>query len=752
MSYRPLISKIRVYNPNKHGSSSANRNYVQYIATRDGVSLENVNSINDLLNVTNQVEINEELIYRETSDSDYVEYIARRPRSHGLFGNIDTDDLKEVSSQIYKKSQEGKIIYRGIISLGEKDAEALGYRNVEAWNQYLQKVMPDVAEKLGVSVADHTWVAAFHAEESHPHVHYMLWDNKDRIKSPFIHTATQQNIRTYLQEQMFDDAYERAVKQACKEELEAIYAVRNAERKFLLSETADVLKDILYVPGVEYERLPSRPSKEYLRSIADEVQKLIADLPGRGSFKYQYMTPAVKEQVDRVLDRILDKSDIKASLQCYLQKVEEGQRLQGKTKSEIKIECMKAERDVRRRLGNKILDAIHNSIRMEEGNRVPLDSEELSDGGNRVPLDREELSDGGNRVPSMKQSNDIVKMIKDFTKLADSPDGNVYAAYRLGCIYMDKEDPEHYDAEKAIGYLEKAADSPDGNVYAAYRLGCIYMDKEDPEHYDTEKAIAYLEKAVENPEGNIYAAYRLGCIYMDKEDPEHYDAEKAIRYLEKAADSTDGNVYAAYRLGCIYMDKEDPEHYDAEKAIGYLEKAAENPEGNVYAAYRLGCIYMDKEDPEHCDIEKAIGYLEKAAENSEGNAYADYRLGCIYMDETMPESCNLQKGIQFLEKAALQHNPDAEIKLGIAYYFGKGVLKDKERGEQYLQAAIADGSEYAQNILDAGGLNVAYCLTKSVLSGLETMNRQQTYYNNQQSHSRQALREKQLHSDQNRDI
>ena len=621
MSYRPLISKIRVYNPNKQGSSSANRNYVQYIATRDGVSLENVNSINDLLNVTNQVEINEELIYRETSDSDYVEYIARRPRSHGLFGNIDTDDLKEVSSQIYKKSQEGKIIYRGIISLGEKDAEALGYRNVEAWNQYLQKVMPDVAEKLGVSVADHTWVAAFHAEESHPHVHYMLWDNKDRIKSPFIHTATQQNIRTYLQKQMFDDAYERAVKQACKEELEAIYAVRNAERKFLLSETADVLKDVLYVPGVEYERLPSRPSKEYLRSIADEVQKLIADLPGRGSFKYQYMTPAVKEQVDRVLDRILDKSDIKASLQCYLQKVEEGQRLQGKTKSEIKIECMKAERDVRRRLGNKILDAIHNSIRMEEGNRVPLDSEELSD--------------GGNRVPSMKQSNDIVKMIKDFKKLADSPEGNIYAAYRLGCIYMDKENSEHYDAGKAIKYLEKASDSAEENVYAAYRLGCIYMDKEDPEHYDTEKAIAYLEKAVENPEGNVYAAYRLGCIYMD---------------------------------------------------------------------------------------------------------------------ETMPESCNLQKGIQFLEKAALQHNPDAEIKLGIAYYFGKGVLKDKERGEQYLQAAIADGSEYAQNILDAGGLNVAYCLTKSVLSGLETMNRQQTYYNNQQSHSRQALREKQLHSDQNRDI
>ena len=403
MSYSPLISKIRVYNPNKHGSSSANRNYVQYIATRDGVSLEHVNSINDLLNVTNQVEINEELIYRETSNSDYVEYIARRPRSHGLFGNIDTDDLKEVSSQIYKKSQEGKIIYRGIISLGEKDAEVLGYRNAEAWNQYLQKVMPDIAEKLGVSVTDHTWVAAFHAEESHPHVHYMLWDNKDRIKSPFVHTATQQKIRNYLEEQMFDDTYERAVKQACKEELEAIYAVRNTERQYLLAETEAVLKDIAYAPGVEYERLPSRPSKEYLKSIADEVQKLVVDLPGRGSFKYQYMTPAVKEQVDRVLDRILDKSDMKASLQCYLQKVEEGQRLLGKTKSKIKVECIKAERDVRRRLSNKILEEVHNLICMEEGNRVPLDSQELSDGGNRVPLDKKGLSDGGNRVPSDKK-------------------------------------------------------------------------------------------------------------------------------------------------------------------------------------------------------------------------------------------------------------------------------------------------------------------------------------------------------------
>ena len=44
-----------------------------------------------------------------------------------------------------------------------------------------KKVMPDVAEKIG-SKCGGSYVGSSHAEESHPHVHYMLWDNKDRIK------------------------------------------------------------------------------------------------------------------------------------------------------------------------------------------------------------------------------------------------------------------------------------------------------------------------------------------------------------------------------------------------------------------------------------------------------------------------------------------------------------------------------------------------------------------------------------------
>ena len=304
MPYSPLISKIRVHNPNKKGSSSANRNYVTYIATREGVSLESIKNVNDLLHNEKimDIDLKEDVIHHEANNSEYMEYMARRPKSQGLFGNIDTDNLKEVSSEIAKLTQSGKIIYRGIISLGEQDAEELGFRNIDAWNNYLRRVMPNIAEDLGVSSCNHTWVAAFHAEEKHPHVHYMLWDNNDKVKSPYIHTATQQKIRIMLEKEMFDDVYERSVKMAYKQEWDELNKLRNLERTSILEKTQSLMEDVGYVPGVEYEKLPSRASNDYLREIAEETKKLIIELPGHGSFKYDYLPSETKAQLNKIIN------------------------------------------------------------------------------------------------------------------------------------------------------------------------------------------------------------------------------------------------------------------------------------------------------------------------------------------------------------------------------------------------------------------------------------------------------------------
>lgn len=67
---------------------------MHYIATREGVDLSQINRIEDMVNVNADLnDYGEDLIGKEADNSTYLKYIANRPRSHGLFGNIDTDNF-----------------------------------------------------------------------------------------------------------------------------------------------------------------------------------------------------------------------------------------------------------------------------------------------------------------------------------------------------------------------------------------------------------------------------------------------------------------------------------------------------------------------------------------------------------------------------------------------------------------------------------------------------------------------------------
>jgi len=140
MPFSPLISKIRCHNPNRKRSGIANRNYLTYIATREGVDISDINNIDDLMKTSEILEkdLDENIVHKEASNENYMRYMAKRPRSHGLFGNIKTDDLNYVASLVADLTKEGKNIYRGIISLSEKDAEALGFTNKEKWQLFLK--------------------------------------------------------------------------------------------------------------------------------------------------------------------------------------------------------------------------------------------------------------------------------------------------------------------------------------------------------------------------------------------------------------------------------------------------------------------------------------------------------------------------------------------------------------------------------------------------------------------------------------
>ena len=773
MPYKPLVSKIRVHNPNKKGSANANRNYVKYIATREGVSLETVNDINDVLNKDGMMEkvLREDVIHTEANNKEYLEYMARRPRSHGLFGNIDTEDLTEVSSRIDGLTKEGKVIYRGIISLGERDGEELGFRNVGAWNNYLKRVMPEIAQKLGISSYDHTWVAAFHAEESHPHVHYMLWDNQDRVKSPFIHKATQQSIRICLEEEMFDDAYERSVKLVYDEELRELNRIRNESRKQILNETENVMRET-FAPGVEYEKIPQRVANEYLESIAQEAQELTLMLHGKGSMKYQYLPEDAKEQVQKIVDLVLQKPDIRDSMQKYMDGVKKTQQLKGWTRTRIQAVLEKEQRDIRKRIANKVLKEIRPVVLANEpqGEAERLSEEMYID----TYLDRN-LEESGSIKFEMKkdiqidsaeefkeklnQNKDLqLETEKDFwsEKVTDIEENKDFQpgkkcqyfiewnmSYKSGMelLYGEEE-----NVDKAFQILEKEAIK--GNVLAIFEVGKIIdrelivgLAKEEAVEFYDEARKAY-EQIYENTDDNYkkqYSAYRIAKFFtLALGSIEEPDYETGRKWLEKAPD----NKYAQYSLGKLYIDEKvyvsDKKDMAENREIGrrLFETSAAGNKGNPYAAYELGKIYERGVGVESNQTKsaqyysRALGKFIKMSENSTDDMLF-YRIGKMYMDGLGTET-DAEKGERYILKASKLGNKIATIQLA-SIYMGKEDVSLKEKAVKLLEdlAKLDEPlAQYKLGVIYANAENAAvgyYNLEKAV-SYLQKAEKQNNEY------------------------
>lgn len=698
--YSPLISKIRVHNPNKKGSSQANRNYVTYIATREGVSLESVNGINDLLHEEGMLEkeLRENILHQEAGNKEYVEYMAKRPRSQGLFGNIDTSDLKAVSSEIASLTKSGRIIYRGIISLSEKDGEEKGFRNVNEWYNYLKKTMPSVAKELGISSFNHTWVAAFHAEEKHPHVHYMLWENEDRVRSPYIHKATQQKIRIYLQNEMFDDEYSRAVDNVVRQEHNELNAARNRERKVMLDGVKSLMQDVSYVPGVEYERLLSRVTNEYLERIAKEAQSLINALPGQGSFKYKYMSGEAKAQLEKMIDIVLEKDDIKNAYDTYLQYVVDDGKLHGQTKSQIDAHIGKIIRtELRPRIANKILDEIKKAVipeRNESNQQYKIQERENENNNGINDILLRKVENGimpvqvEDKVPTVPETfevselpeSEILEVIDEQFMTNYFVEWNQEYKYAMQLIYG--ENPKF---EKAFELMEKEA--MHGNALAINEMGKLI------EHQLIDvpafKAHEYYKEAI-TAFTNIYERALNNDVSLIPKDA----SEEVIRKFNFEWVQS----YAAYRIGKLYNFTKDIDEKQLEKAAEWYFKAG----SNKYAQYSLAKLYLNGDIyvSENKDIlenkKAAIELLESSAKQI--NPYADYLLATLYEKETIekaePYYVSAFKG--FLSMAENTKDDSLLYRIGSMYLFGKGTVQDKEAGTVYIKKSADLGYENAK--------------------------------------------------------
>ena len=105
-----LIQKSGYIKPGNGGG-----HYAEYIATREGVELMDAQ-------------------YPSHEGSGYLEYMAERPRSHGLFSADGAADLEQTMEEI---NAHAGPVWTFIYSLKREDAARLGYENGESWRRLL---------------------------------------------------------------------------------------------------------------------------------------------------------------------------------------------------------------------------------------------------------------------------------------------------------------------------------------------------------------------------------------------------------------------------------------------------------------------------------------------------------------------------------------------------------------------------------------------------------------------------------------
>lgn len=472
--------------------------YAKYIGTRDGV---------------------------EQLPSGYMEYMAERPRTHGLFGDEDNVDLDAVTREL--NDYPGNI-WTHIISLKREDAERLGYDHAAQWRNLLRAHRNEIAEAMQIPPSDFRWYAAFHDEGDHPHVHMMAWSaNPDQA---YLSKDGIRQIKSQLTNDIFHQEMLHIYEQKSSSKDELVRKAR-AEMKTLVREMR--------------QSLGNHPEVESLMMILSSQLETVT-----GKKKYGYLPKDVKKTVDEIVNQmerfqvVDDCYQTWWNLQCQIEDFYSEKRRQRPPLSE-----------------QKEFRSIKNAV-IQEAENIRLGKVTFEDKGAEVMANQDATDISSlpyNLWKLWVVADDDTALMTERSRAAaqiikEAENDDLYAQYLTGKLYQDG--PVLIpDSVEALYWFEQA--ERQGHIAAQYETGKLLLSH-DPEVHDPDLGIQWLECAAQNK--NSYAAYRLGKEFLEgKIVPK--DTAKATAYLTQSAEA--GNQYAQYALGKLYLDEHDQEqsHY-----------------------------------------------------------------------------------------------------------------------------------------------------------------------------------------------
>ena len=343
-----LIFKQWLYQPNLKSTPAAVNGMLRYIATREGVVP------------------NEEKAFHDRSR--YVEYIAGRPGSTGLFGRLqgmwrtgDLNNLSAVSAHVRELAEQKVTVFNAVISLTGEDAAQKGFDERLPWEKFVSSQMPMIAREMGLPLSSLEWCAAVHMEKDHPHVHLMYWDREQKIGCGFIRPERSNTIRKKLTRAMFRDelktVYGRkddAERQALEENDRVLTSTGNVFQGMTLEQIAEQLpKPALSLKRIVDHRLAAKMAEP----AAAELIRLTARLAKeyrKGAYKYAYLPPELKESVKDSVRKICSlHPEVQRAFDEYLKAVREQAAFFGEESEDELLK--KSEERLFAKLGNQVL-------------------------------------------------------------------------------------------------------------------------------------------------------------------------------------------------------------------------------------------------------------------------------------------------------------------------------------------------------------------------------------------------------------
>ena len=504
------MARLIVKSPYIKGGGGGPGGYLKYIGTREGVEL---------------------------LPAGYMEYMAERPRSHGLFGDEDSVDMDTAMEELNEYLGN---IWTHIISLKREDAERLGYDHAAQWCNLIRARRNELAAAMNIPPGDFRWYAAFHDEGGHPHIHMMAWSVK-----PGLAYLSKDGIRK-IKSTLTNDIF--------KQEMLHTYEQKSSSRDELVRRAREEMKVLAQEMQAS---LSSHPEVESL------MMTLVAQLESvTSNKKYGYLPKAVKKTVDEIVD-LMERLPV--INECY----------QVWWELQCQVEDFYSEKERQRPplFQQKEFRSIKNAVIHEAENirmgKVTFEDEEMEDAADSSELSydcRELWMSTQDDTAPMADRDDAAAQLMDIAENGD-PD----AQYLVGRLYRDG--PVLIpDSVKTQYWFDQSARR--GHVPAQYELGKLLFS-DNPEVHDTELGIQWLEYATHH--GSDCAAYQLGKEYLRGKVVER-DTAKAMEYFTQSAEA--GNQFAQYVLGKLYLDRQD-----CEQAHYWFSQSA--TQGNEYAQFFL---------------------------------------------------------------------------------------------------------------------------------------------------------------------